>query len=1007
VFRSLPLFLLLVGCPQTTGPGVATLVDDDDSASSDDDDAAPDDDDATADDDDTASDDDDTVDDDDAAPDDDDAAPDDDDTAITPAAPGDVVITEVFVRAGSDEEEWFEVFNATPDGIDLKGWTLSDLGGDSHTVADETWIAPFGFVVLGASGDAASNGDVPVDYPYGVGAFPLDDAGDEILLTDAFGTAVDIVVWTAGWPDAAGVAMSLDPTSTDSSDNDLVGAWCDSPAGPWGSGAGEGSPRLPNPACPPPGDDDDASPDDDDTVLDDDDATVDDDDTLPLDDDDATLDDDDTAVDDDDTLPPDDDDAAPGPAAGDLIVTEVFNNPSGDDAGREWFEVHNTTAATIDLLGWTIGDLGSDSHTVGSSVSVAAGGYALLAANGDAGSNGGITPDYVYSGITLGNTVDELVLGAPDGSLIDQVVWDDGATFPDPSGASMSLDPAWSTAGGNDDGEHWCDSPAGTFGSGVDLGSPGAPNPACPALGDDDDSLPPDDDDAAPDPPAPGDVVITEIFADAVGSDQNKEWFELLNVTDADIDLGGWVISDLGTDSHTLAGPFVVPAGGYVVLGQNGSTSSNGGLSVDYDYPGGWTLGNTDDEVVLTDPLGTVIDQVLYDGGPGFPDPEGASLSLAPGSLDAAANDVGTAWCAGQVPYGTDGSLGTPGGPNPPCPAPPVDGDGDGSPADVDCDDEAASVHPGAAEIACDGVDQDCDGADDEPDADGDGFTGCGDDCDDDAPTVNPSAVEIPSNGVDDDCDGAVDEVASGCDLSEVEVNDGWTSAQAMAVNQTICGAVDPAGDVDTFAITVAPWTSISLDVDAQVLGSDLDSLLSLRNSAGVAVASNDDSDGWDSAIDAILVAGGTWYVEVTDVFDDGGPAHTYELSVAASSSCDVIELEPNGSATFADPVLQGEVACGVIADWLDYDTFALTMLAGDTVELDLDAEALGSSLEAQLYVLDRDGFTVLESDEPPGFVDPLIVFTAPANGTYYIEVASDGIFLNTSGPYQLRVNPL
>ena len=44
--------------------------------------------------------------------------------------------------------------------------------------------------------------------------------------------------------------------------------------------------------------------------------------------------------------------------------------------------------------------------------------------------------------------------------------------------------------------------------------------------------------------------------------------------------------------------------------------------------------------------------------------------------------------------------------------------DEDGYTADVDCDDDDASVHPGAAEICDDGVDNDCDQAVDTADDD-------------------------------------------------------------------------------------------------------------------------------------------------------------------------------------------------------------------------------------------------------------------------------------------------
>jgi hypothetical protein len=40
--------------------------------------------------------------------------------------------------------------------------------------------------------------------------------------------------------------------------------------------------------------------------------------------------------------------SAPPQAYGDLIITEVFNNPSGSsDSPKEWFEIYNTTTAAL------------------------------------------------------------------------------------------------------------------------------------------------------------------------------------------------------------------------------------------------------------------------------------------------------------------------------------------------------------------------------------------------------------------------------------------------------------------------------------------------------------------------------------------------------------------------------------------------------------------------------------------------------------------------------------
>jgi len=156
------------------------------------------------------------------------------------------------------------------------------------------------------------------------------------------------------------------------------------------------------------------------------------------------------------------------------------------------------------------------------------------------------------------------------------------------------------------------------------------------------------------------DVIITEIMQNpgAVG-DGDGEWFELHNSTDADIDINGWTIADLGIDSHLIdnGGPLIMPAGGYIVLGNNADMTTNGGAPVAYDYGGSWFLANGDDEVLLFDASMNLVDSVAYDGGPAFPDPTGASMSLRDLALD---NGVGSNWCESITTFG-DGDRGTPG----------------------------------------------------------------------------------------------------------------------------------------------------------------------------------------------------------------------------------------------------------------------------------------------------------------------------------------------------------
>ena len=110
------------------------------------------------------------------------------------------------------------------------------------------------------------------------------------------------------------------------------------------------------------------------------------------------------------------------------------------------------------------------------------------------------------------------------------------------------------------------------------------------------------------------------------------------------MDINGFTLSedDGNNEVHVIdnGGPLVIPAGGYIVLGVNADTATNGGVNVDYQYSG-FTLANGADEIVITDTLGREVDRVEYDGGPNFPDPNGASMELTDLAAD---NNVGSNW---------------------------------------------------------------------------------------------------------------------------------------------------------------------------------------------------------------------------------------------------------------------------------------------------------------------------------------------------------------------------
>jgi hypothetical protein len=163
---------------------------------------------------------------------------------------------------------------------------------------------------------------------------------------------------------------------------------------------------------------------------------------------------------------------------GELIITEIMKDPNAiSDTYGEWFEVYNTSAVAIRMCGWTIKDADTDSFTMTSEVLIPTGGYAVFGRTTDTTLNGNVSVNYAFAtGMQLGNGADEIILmhGTTE---IDRVEWDDGVSFPDPTGASLQLDSGKLTGTANDSGGNWCTSTK-AWSSG-DKGSPGSANDGC------------------------------------------------------------------------------------------------------------------------------------------------------------------------------------------------------------------------------------------------------------------------------------------------------------------------------------------------------------------------------------------------------------------------------------------------------------------------------------------------------------------------------------------------
>ena len=119
-----------------------------------------------------------------------------------------------------------------------------------------------------------------------------------------------------------------------------------------------------------------------------------------------------------------------------------------------------------------------------------------------------------------------------------------------------------------------------------------------------------------------------------------------------------------------------------------------------------------------------------------------------------------------------------------------TDTDHDGFNSAADCNDDVASIHPGAPEVFDNGVDENCDGRDNPNlDRDADGFPQPAD-CNDANATIRPNALEIRGNPFDENCDRRADPWA---ELTAV-VSNQWAVARTFARLRTLVVHNAPTG---------------------------------------------------------------------------------------------------------------------------------------------------------------------------------------------------------------------
>ena len=164
-------------------------------------------------------------------------------------------------------------------------------------------------------------------------------------------------------------------------------------------------------------------------------------------------------------------------------------------------------------------------------------------------------------------------------------------------------------------------------------------------------------------PTAAGQLVISEFMAQP-STGNAGEYLEIYNPGPNTYDLLGCEASDNDPDRGAIVTTSVlVMPGRYVTLAYGDAAAA--GFGPDYSYAGTFKLGSQD--IVALKCGGVTIDVVDYSAVGAFPVTDRYAMTLAPGKLDAVANDDPANWCTAAYREYHPGDFGTPGGANQAC----------------------------------------------------------------------------------------------------------------------------------------------------------------------------------------------------------------------------------------------------------------------------------------------------------------------------------------------------
>jgi streptogramin lyase len=111
--------------------------------------------------------------------------------------------------------------------------------------------------------------------------------------------------------------------------------------------------------------------------------------------------------------------------------------------------------------------------------------------------------------------------------------------------------------------------------------------------------------------------------------------------------------------------------------------------------------------------------------------------------------------------------------------------------------------------------------------------------------------------------------------------------------------------------------------------------------------------------------------------------------SLVVAPAATLTESEPNNLTSQANLMSLGDTAAGTIDPSGDVDMYAVDLTAGTTIEVDVFATLLGSSLDPTVTLYGIDSTTTLAFDDDYYDIDSHIEYTVGTAGRYFVAITS------------------